>query len=298
MPARAHSLLFRLFMLWFGVAGIGCASPALGPKDEIKYRDELAATTNTFLLLFEGHPNTAKYAPTDAYACELLCYICDRKWGFKQIKPFFHRQTSSHGIIARTEHTVVLAFCDTDYLNSRDWLSNMRTKLVSPKGSADSKLLVHEGFSEAVDQIEFSSLEDTVRAYIGEGDEKRSLWLMGHSRGGAMAVIAAERLARDGIKPKEIYTFGQPKATNDQLDSAVLTRYNIILHRVVNHLDPVADWPTSDKYAHGGTPHVLRDREYLPLKSADQASLFESIRLSGLPQGMPPPPYLRVKREQ
>src|ERR1041385_2920058 len=86
-----------------------------------------------------------------------------------------------------------------------------------------------------------------------------TLYVTGHSLGGAMAVLAAARLFADGYedlrpKIKGIYTFGQPMVGDTDFATACEQDFQGRLHRHVFQHDVVPHLPPRSglKYAHSG----------------------------------------------
>ena len=67
--------------------------------------------------------------------------------------------------------------------------------------------MVHSGFYEYANLV-----YDEIYAQVKKMRKKKeNVFVVGHSLGGAMAVLVAEQLAADGIPVKELRTFGQPR---------------------------------------------------------------------------------------
>lgn len=100
-----------------------------------------------------------------------------------------------------------------------------------------------------------------------------SIRLTGHSLGGAVAIILADFLVKDGFRVERVVTFGQPKVTD--LEGKSITRRGIT--RVVHDEDVVPMLPPDGlllankrSYQHFGPEIVLRDgRKYVYLQSHD-----------------------------
>jgi hypothetical protein len=112
------------------------------------------------------------------------------------------------------------------------------------QGVSSSEPKVHRGFHEFVQ----TGLAAVTKGADGDTDgivemllknRDRKIYIVGHSRGGAAAVIAGARLISMGVKPEqvEIITFGAPVVGN----AAFATRYEPILNltRVVVSGDQV-----------------------------------------------------------
>ena len=106
------------------------------------------------------------------------------------------------GLVGRTvNNETIVAFRGTEPFNSLDhermvldWIQNF---LLIPLGpSPDVVGSVHQGFSHAVD-----GLWDWLLQQLGPPNPARPLYVTGHSKGGAMANIAAVKLAVHGYTP-------------------------------------------------------------------------------------------------
>ncbi len=96
---------------------------------------------------------------------------------------------------------------------------------------------VHKGFKSAMD-----SLWPDVAEYVRDARERRlSVWITGHSLGGAMAMLAAARLVtEEKVEIHGIYTFGQPPAGYTRFARRFKSELNDRYIRFVNHRDPAA----------------------------------------------------------
>jgi triacylglycerol lipase len=93
---------------------------------------------------------------------------------------------------------------------------------------------VHHGFREAFERIE-PRLADAL-ASIGS---ERTLWLSGHSLGGALAVLAGDRFDRaDGI-----LSIGSPRVGNGAFAAAFDARFGAVTARYVSNRDFVTRVP-------------------------------------------------------
>jgi hypothetical protein len=71
---------------------------------------------------------------------------------------------------------------------------------------------VHHGFLESLDHL-WPELEKLLNSQPIQNDLKggKPLYVTGHSKGGALAQLAACRLARRGYRPAAVYTFAGPR---------------------------------------------------------------------------------------
>jgi hypothetical protein len=111
-----------------------------------------------------------------------------------------------------------------------------------------------------------------------------SMRITGHSLGGAIAIILADYLVKDGYKVERVVTFGQPKVTD--LEGKSITRSGIT--RVAHDQDvvpmlPPSGFPFARKsgYQHFGPEVILRDARkyvYLQTHAANRISVGEFRR--------------------
>ncbi len=125
-----------------------------------------------------------------------------------------------------------------------DIITDVKAQLIQPSWDTSPEVKVHQGFHDALDAswaVLETAIQDAVKA-------QKPIWLCGHSLGGALAVLAAHRLATQGVhisgslrKPSigALYTYGQPRCGNskfvDDLESALGDRF----YRSVNNRDIV-----------------------------------------------------------
>lgn len=126
----------------------------------------------------------------------------------------------------------------------------------------------HGGFVKLLDSIWNRIL---AALYDAQADEK-TLWLTGHSLGGSLAILAAQRLAYEGFEPHMVATFGAPRV----LDTVAAAAFSVPLYRFVNNEDAIPKllWPTLfDTYAQAG-------EEIFLLASGDIAEVRHSAHLA------------------
>jgi len=100
---------------------------------------------------------------------------------------------------------------------------------------------VHQGF-----YLSWQSLREQTFAELGLlGCDQKPIRITGHSLGAAMAAIAAFDLV-ENYTVKHVYTFGQPRAANQEWVSAFETKMakaNISYFRVTDYMDAVPHLP-------------------------------------------------------
>lgn len=140
-------------------------------------------------------------------------------------------------LVAGDELRRVFAFRGTRH--PRDWLTNLDALTAGFDAGAE----VHRGFRDA-----FASVEPRLKAWID--GFSGPVYLTGHSLGGALATLAAARLAAHAT-----YTFGAPKVGTATFAVSLDGRR---LYRVVNDRDIVPHVP-SFPYRHAGEAIFLDD---------------------------------------
>lgn len=180
---------------------------------------------------------------------------------------FFHQLTRTRGFLGVCETHAVLAFRGTNPLTLPNWFTDVVVKLVD---SDHSHGRVHRGFNSALRRT-WTKIERCL-----EHIQDRPLFLTGHSMGGALAMLAGCRLAKDGLAPKAIYTFGSPRVG----DRAFCTGYTLPTYRVVNRLDLVPEMPiASVKRLLPTKPRILNDKLLDKLKrSASKVRCYGHVR--------------------
>ncbi len=156
----------------------------------------------------------------------------------------------SHGVVASDDKTVVVAFRGT--AEPVDWLTDAR---IIGHRIADGK--IHRGFFQVVDAI----YKDAYAEAVKQGAENKTVWITGHSLGGAMALVFGYRaLTENELAPGGIITFGQPLAFSPTLAQFLLDKFNTKYVRFVNNFDPVPR--LLPNYRHAGSRIYMKSNEY------------------------------------
>jgi triacylglycerol lipase len=126
---------------------------------------------------------------------------------------------------------VIVTFRGTEVGDFQDVFDDARFALVRWK---ENGAKVHHGFREAFERVE-AALADAL-ASIGA---ERTIWYSGHSLGGALAVLAADRFGRaDGI-----LSIGSPRVGNAAFATAFAARFGPVTTRYVSNRDLVTRVP-------------------------------------------------------
>jgi triacylglycerol lipase len=105
--------------------------------------------------------------------------------------------TSTRGVIATHPAATIVAFAGTDVLSLGNWITDLDAGLTIDD--------VHGGFETAVDTV-WADVEGAIKEAKPAG---RALFITGHSMGGALAIVTAERAHRQlKAEVTGIYTFG------------------------------------------------------------------------------------------
>lgn len=158
------------------------------------------------------------------------------RWGFKGCDPFDVADTQ--GFVAYTDRSILVAFRGSESLS--DWIANMS---VMPDKSYWG--IVHEGFLAAYRVVH----DQIVTRIAAIGPEEKTVWMTGHSLGGALAMIAAAELVHH-FAVTGCYTFGQPRTVDSMGAHWLDAKFPNSLHRFVNDDDLVTRIPPG--YVHAG----------------------------------------------
>ncbi|MCU0437960.1 MAG: lipase family protein [Raineya sp.] len=143
--------------------------------------------------------------------------------------------------VVGNDKTIVIAFRGTEADSLEDWVNNLDNRPF-----AYSSGNVHRGFWEALDQVWSLTLEK-IQSFR---TNNQTIWLTGHSQGGALAMLAGKRLLDSSITIQGIYTYGQPKLG----DMLFVANYDSFLKnktfRIYNEGDSVIESPP--KLYHAG----------------------------------------------
>jgi|CXWL01.1.fsa_nt_gi triacylglycerol lipase len=165
-----------------------------------------------------------------------------QQWGLASCK-FFEVLDTQAFIISNNE-TIILAFRGTEQANIRDWKTNLTTRKVASRVGK-----VHEGFAMALNRI-WKKVEATV---VDLRKNKQTLWVTGHSLGGALATLAVDRFTDNNMEVSGLYTFGQPRVGDKEFAQNFDAKFGAKTFRLVNNEDVVPRVPLGYQgYQHVG----------------------------------------------
>lgn len=246
----------------------GCA--AAQPGDPA-----VAASDNGWLRqpnLFDRFDTTARdFHPLNAYLLALAVRAGDmntadqrdtlRTWGFRRHTPIVDRNASVYAYVASNERMVLAVFSGTDIRNIRDLESDADAlyPVSRERYSRAQGALLHRGFASNMDAIwDGVTREVKAQAKGREGAADKPVFIAGHSRGGAFAMLAAAGWAQEkAVAVASLYTFGQPRVGNGEFARSFAS-LGVPYFRLINERDAVAGIPMKlgnlgTNYAHAGT---------------------------------------------
>lgn len=132
-------------------------------------------------------------------------------------------------IVAAGRGATIVSFAGTDPLKINDWITDFNA-LPSADGA-------HTGFMAAVDEI-----WPRIASAIAKGlQTDGALFFTGHSLGGALAIIAAEKAPPElQVRVSAIYTFGSPRPGDFQFATSYNPGLRDKIYRLVHGTDIVA----------------------------------------------------------
>ena len=144
---------------------------------------------------------------------------------------FSSSETDTQCFVTGDRKKIVIAFRGTEG-KLEDWATNVQvfketwTEL-NPLGE------VHNGFYEALTSV-WSDIEEEINTLR---TENQSIWLTGHSLGGALATLAASTLKFQGsrIDFNGLYTFGQPRLADHRFSKTFNDSLKKKCFRMVNN---------------------------------------------------------------
>lgn len=152
------------------------------------------------------------------------------------------------GFVGRNDatQTMIVSFRGTE--TPEDWLKDFDS-LAVPFGDINGSGLIHQGFAAVYLTIRNSVIAGVDAAKVNA----TSMWVTGHSLGGAVALLSALDFAKNAVPPlaPQLYTFAGPRVGDDTFknlfDAAIPLCY-----RVFNRWDIVPQLPAPPVFIHVG----------------------------------------------
>ena len=178
-------------------------------------------------------------------------------------------RTNAQAVVLDEENCISVAFrgscAPEDFIqDAKCWLTQTGCtghKLIECNRLPLGGPKVHHGFL-----YDFTSIWKDLSACMGRlllGNPSKPIFVTGHSLGGALAILAAQKFAGRRFNLRAVYTFGQPRVGNrafaklyDAMDACFPRDLRGITYRVVNENDIVPRVPFAGvpgtAYWHGG----------------------------------------------
>ena len=191
-------------------------------------------------------------AATVAYDQAQRCEKWARASGFTGPFDFFDSH-DTQGFVTESADAIIVAFRGTQPNQPMDWFVDFRATS-DPWDHKAGK--VHSGFYRALRKVWGVTLangEVLPRRLVNRGS--KTIWITGHSLGGALAELcAAQALFCSKVPVQGVYTFGQPRVGSKEFADAVNDKLGSGIFRFVNDRDIVPRVPLfSMGYCHYGS---------------------------------------------
>ena len=200
----------------------------------------------------EAHAKRFEQTIIDAWHTPNVKFISKR--GRKGLI-FKNRVTSdTQCFIAGNDQVIIIAFKGTE--EKCDWRSNLKFRKKTIRFSGfDKEVQVHNGFLRALNLV-WDDIIHYTRSYC---KKRQSIWITGHSLGGALANLAAFKFNQsDEFNVAGIYTFGQPRVGAWDFANLFDKYLNDKYFRFVNNNDFITFVPPFlCGYAHVGQLYYL-----------------------------------------
>lgn len=145
-------------------------------------------------------------------------------------------------LLGTTIDGVVLAFRGTLPLTSpdyeqtiREWINDLDAELVRGDGLPG---LVHAGFWGSLDSL-WATLVPEIQKRLTKGEVKLPLYVTGHSKGAAMANLAAMRFLIERGTNATVYAYAGPHPGNEDFATAYNQHVNSIRYEYANDIVPL-----------------------------------------------------------
>jgi len=178
------------------------------------------------------------HAAAISYKSPDTCQAWAATNGFPDSFQFFSNtspHTDTNAFLAANSEALLLAFRGTDPQKTIDWFIDFNA-LQEHADFPGAK--VHKGFEDALNSV----WPQIAPALTARGN--RTLWITGHSLGGALAELAAAKSALIANVPVQgIYTFGQPRVGDEAFARHTQDALGARAYRFINNRDIVPRVP-------------------------------------------------------
>lgn len=229
-------------------------------KDSGKLSHAHLFAPNTTFPYFETRgkleiSNPTRFSPNNAAMlaqCCMLIYVKEpefieetlQKAGFKDTEIFDIAGT--YAFITENSESIIIAFRGTETGDMTDYITD--AKFLHRKFTKHGR--AHAGFLDALAHVQ-GEMETSLANRL-EANPQKTVWVTGHSLGGALATLFSIENV-DSIDA--LYTVGSPRVANRKL--AAHWHELLPIFRVVNNNDLVARIPGTPFYQHIGPTYFL-----------------------------------------
>lgn len=232
-------------------------------KTAFKYRSVQYQSVNAYWL---GYCASFAYEGSATIKAKVL-----GEWGLSAFD--FIKRSDTQCFIASTDKFVILSFRGTEVDKYKDILSDADLALTSGYGGK-----VHKGFKQAYGKVR-SQIINKLKSH---GAEQKTLWVTGHSLGGALAVLAGYDLKEQGFKVNGVYTIGQPRVGNSTFSSAFDKLLKNKCFRFVDKDDKVPEIPLKEfGYSHVGQAIYIASKYRMALHYRRSKNFINTIVSAG-----------------
>lgn len=164
-------------------------------------------------------------------------------WGFGALEPLIVQLdtggivtvTDTRGFVAAGDQATIVGFSGTDPPVLANWITNFDATM-----TLHGRERIHAGFLRATLAVR-PMLESALRRHHTSG---RPLYVVGHSLGAALAVVAARLIASEGpLSVSGVYAFGMPRTGDKAFSEACGVLLGSRIYRLVHGDDIVPGVP-------------------------------------------------------
>jgi triacylglycerol lipase len=242
-----------------------------------KGNNGMNARLNDVNRSFNGR--TIQYNPPNAYwLTRLADYAYENsrqikskvidEWGFERFN--FIKRAETQCFIASTAKFVIVTFRGTETDKFIDIITDLDAGLT--KGYNGK---VHKGFKQA-----YSRVKGPIARKLADHEaSKKTIWLAGHSLGGAVAALAAYDLKEKGFKVNGVYTIGQPRVGDARFAKAFDTLLKNRCFRFAHQDDRIPQIPPREfGYRHAGRTIYIVSGSRLALRFVRCKNMINEIK--------------------
>ena len=160
--------------------------------------------------------------------------------GFKKAAQVSLTHSKTFAIVAKHTDYIIVIFAGT--LDTAGMMSNLEFAHVETE-FLETKVKAHQGFLESY-EILWPMIEEYIKELGNSNPEK--VFFAGHSRGGALATLSAIKFLEVFSSQSVVYTFGQPRVGDKQLQSLVDNKLPSF-YRFGNNNDLVSHLPPTQE---------------------------------------------------